>query len=325
MDPMENEAMNNPKDHFVSFGDAAHILGIIDDDFLQWVKEDNPEIGKDYLNKDAIRYSYLEYCADRDDYLEKLEQSFGLEIIEIINSLKKDKFYKEERLYLIDLYTNFISELISLHQKYAKRAERHGIESPVLAAYLLFSKAISVLSCLCDNLKQGYWYVGSMLREIDETLDVALYFILSKDNDSGKFDLKKWYRLGFSPPHRKCRKVIAEWHSKLINNDNNHENLMINLYKIKSKFIHPTFNVIRDCSVISYNQGEVTIENLCYGVSAREQRLWELTHFTKSSIWTCFQQFLIIFAHSMPLEQTDINYLRQYNRKFAELDSKLEW
>lgn len=207
---METKPMRNPKDYFVSFSDAAHILGIMDDDFLEWVKEDNPEIGKDYLNKEAIRYSYLDKCAAKNDYLDKLEKSFLLENKEVKNSSKKIDFYKKERLSLVDLYTVFIGELINLHKKYAKRAACHGLESPVFAAYLLFSKAISVLSCLCENLKQGYWYVGSMLREIDETLDLALYFILSKDNDSGKLDLKKWYRLGSSPRHLDyCRMAFA--------------------------------------------------------------------------------------------------------------------
>jgi hypothetical protein len=319
--------MTKPKDYFVSFSDAAHILGIIDDDFLQWVNEDNPEIGKDYLNKKAIRYSYLEKCALKNDYLTKFEKSICLENKEIENSLKKSELYKKERLSLIDLYTVYIHNLTNLHKKYAKRASRHGIESPVFAAYLLFSKAISVLSCLCENLKQGYWYVGSMLREIDETLDVALYFILSKDNNSGKSDLIKWYRLGSSPGHYKCRKTIAEWQSRLtapISQDGL-EILMISLYDKKSKFIHPTFNAIRDCIQISCNHGDVTIEYLCYGVSLREQRLWELAHFTRSSIWTCFQKFLLIFAHSMPLDRTDMDYLVQCDREFLEMDSKLEW
>jgi hypothetical protein len=217
--------------------------------------------------------------------------------------------------------------LIKLHKIYSKTAEFHGIESPVLAAYLLFSKAISILSCLCENLKQGYWYVGSMLREIDETLDVAFYFILSSDTDSGKSDLRKWFRLGSSPSHSKCRETIAEWHSQLDSsfNQENHRILMSSLYRIKSKFTHPTFQPIRDSSVMSYTNGEVVIKRLCYGSSSRQKRLWELTHLTKSSIWTCFQQFMLIFIHSMPLNQKDVDYLLEYDKKFVELDSNWEW
>jgi hypothetical protein len=225
------------------------------------------------------------------------------------------------------VYTTFIDDLIQLHQRYKDTAEFHGKESSVLASYLLFSKAISILSCLCDNLSQGYWYVGSMLREIDETLDVALYFIITTENNSVNLELRKWYRLGFSPPHRKCREVISKWQSQLDPSieQENHKMLMSSLYGIKSKFIHPTFQSIRDSSVLSISNGEFFIERLCYGKSSRQKRLWELTHFTKSSIWTSFQQFLFLFIDSMPLPQNDIDFLLNYDRKFRELDRKWEW
>lgn len=76
---------------------------------------------------------------------------------------------------------------------------------------------------------------------------------------------------------------------------------------------------------MSYSNGEVVIKRLCYGSSSRQKRLWELAHFTKSSIWTCFQQFMFIFIHSMPLNQKDVDYLLEYDKKFVELDSNLEW
>ena len=76
---------------------------------------------------------------------------------------------------------------------------------------------------------------------------------------------------------------------------------------------------------MSYSNGEVVIKRLCYGSSSRQKRLWELAHFTKSSIWTCFQQFMLIFIHSMPLNQKDVDYLLEYDKKFVELDSNLEW
>jgi hypothetical protein len=320
--------LSKSKDDFISFGDACSALGILEGDLLQWIKEDNPEIGKDYINKKAIRKSYIEECAQKNDYNAKIEKSFRSENWELNNeSENKSQFYQRERSELLSLYATFIGDLTQLHQNYKNTAEFHGPESPVLAAYLLFAKAISTISCLCENLRQGYWYVGSMLREIDETLDVAFYFIITKDNKSGASDLRKWFRLGRSPIHHKCREAISEWHSQLDPSieKENHKILMSSLYGVKSKFIHPTFQSIRDCSVMSYSNGKVLIESLCYGKSSRLKRLWELTHLTKSSIWTCFQQFLLIFIHSMPLNQKDVDFLLAYDKQFIELDRSWDW
>lgn len=321
--------MRKPKnDYFVSLGDAAFTLGVLESDLLQWVKKDSPEVGHDYLNRKAIRKSYMERCAHKNDYLSKLKNSLHAEKKEIENESEETiQFYNNERAALIELYVEFIGDLKNLHQKYLKTVEAHGIENPVLAAYLLFSKAISTLSCLCDNLKNGYWYVGSMLREIDETLDVAHYFIINKDVNSNKTDLENWFRLGLSPAHFKCRKAIAKQYAQLDPsvNQKNHEMLMSSLYGAKSKFIHPTFLSIRDCSIITYQEKEVSIKQQCYGTSIRHKRLWELTHFSKSSIWTSFQLFMVIFIDSMPLDQRDIDYLLEYDNKFANLTDNLKW
>jgi hypothetical protein len=320
--------MSKPKDYYVSLEDAAFALGILDNDFLLWVKEDSPEIGRNYMNEKAILNSYLNECSKKENYLSKFKNSMQAENYEIENeTTSKINFYQKERIDLLNLYTDFINDLIKLHQKFKEIVEKHGVESPVLAAYLLFSKAIATISCLVENLKNGYWYVGSMLREIDETLDVAHYFIISNPNETGNLDLQKWFRLGISPSHSKCRKAISKWYSELSPSvtQENHQELMGHLYGKKSKFTHPTFQSIRDCSLVSYQEDEVEIKNMCYGISSRQKRLWELTHFSKSSIWTCFQQFMVIFIDSMPLNQKDLDYLMSYNEKFTPLHDNLKW
>ena len=49
--------MSNPKDPFISLHDVASALGILDSDLLEWVKQDNPEIGYDFMNRSSIRKS----------------------------------------------------------------------------------------------------------------------------------------------------------------------------------------------------------------------------------------------------------------------------
>lgn len=312
--------MNKANDCFISFRDAANTLGVIEADFLQWVNVDTPEIGADHMGRIAVRKSYVVQCSSKSDYLAKLENSFRSENIESSSEFVQVELYQKELSSLIKNYNDHIEGLVNLHKKYLDSAQSHGLESPVFAAYLLFSRAISILSCLCENVKIGYGYAGSMLRDIDETLDVALYFILSKDKDDGKTDLQKWFRLGKSPKHSKCRKVISEWNSQINASidKNNHEKLMSTIYEMKSKFTHPTFPSIRDCSVMSYANGKISIESLCYGISSRQNRLLELAHFAESSIWTCYQQFMLIFINSMPLSSEDINKLLECDRKLSK-------
>jgi len=320
--------MNNRQDYFVPIKVAAFRLGISENDLFQWALDEHQEISQDYLNRITIRKSFITQCSYKKTYFEKLKSSINSEHVTTTSeSTDTIKSHTKERHELLNLYESLINSLINIHKKYRSRAESHGFGSPVLAAYLLFSRAIATLSCLCDNIRAGYGYTGSMLRDIDETLDVALYFVVISDKEKCKTDLHNWYYLGESPSHSTCRQEIAKYNSNTFqkNSYDSEHDLMRELYTTKSKFTHPTITTIRDCCPMSFEQDAITIHDICYKKSKNETKLLGMTHFTKSSIWTCFQQFLLIFHHSMPLEKEDINMLAEKDKFMKELDRMINW
>lgn len=304
--------------------DVAHNLGILQIDLEEWIEADRPKIYKDYRGRDSLSSKYVNGCASKPEYKDKLNKCLISEYNRRVSDKdnKQNDLFKTKRNELLEDYKKYINDLEALHTKYLSKANVFDSETAVAAAYLLFARAIALLNLVRDCIDHDYWFAGNMLRDIDETLDVALYFIVSEETPSGKRNLEKWFRSNIAPKHMICRDVISQWKTRInpeYDKENN-ESLMMELYHKKSKWIHPTFSSIRDIVIYEVDDNKVKVTGFDYGACTYERRLHELTHFFRHSIWTAFQFFMLCFRHSMPLEKKDIDSLLGYDKLFQEKD-----
>lgn len=309
----------------IAVEDAAHNLGILQVDIEEWIESDRPKIYKDYRGRDSLSSKYVNDCTIKPDYKDKLNKCLTSEYNRRVsdNANKQNDLFKTKRTELLKDYKKYIKDIESVHTKYLSKVNVFDSETSVTAAYILFARAIALLNIIRDCIERDYWFAGNMLRDIDETLDVALYFIVSEKTSSGKKNLEKWFRSNIAPKHMDCRDVISQWQTKINpeHDKENNESLMNELYHKKSKWIHPTLNSIRDIVIYEVDDQKVKVTGFDYGVCTYERRLHELTHFFRHSIWTTFQLFMLCFRHSMPLEKEDIELLLGYDKLFQKLDA----
>ncbi len=311
--------------NIITVENAAHNLGILQIDIEEWIKTDRPKIYKDYRGRDSLSAEYITECINKPDYKDKLFRSLASEYRRRISDKveRQNDLFKSKRAKLLKDYKKYIKDLESLHTKYLNKVNVFESETAVTAAYILFARAIALLNLMRYCINRDYWFAGNMLRDIDETLDVALYFIISEATPSGKKNLAKWFRSNETPKHMICRDVIAEW-GAAINPEHDKENnkaLMNELYHKKSKWIHPTLNSI--CDIINYeiDNDKVKVTSFDYDACTYDRRLYELTQFFRSSIWSTFQSFMLCFRYSLPLEKEDIELLLGYDKLFQKLDA----
>ncbi len=309
--------------HYIAIDDLSHNLGLLKSDVVRWLKKDNPKIAYDHRNRESIVTDYLDKYSDHPEYEQALIKSIESEIhLRTSKHSGKAEFYRKERLKLVEIYSDYISDLEALHKRNMDKANKHDHESCVVAAYMLFSKVISCLKMGCLNLKHGFWYCGSLLREIDETLDVAQYFIITKDTEAGRRALHGWFRQNIVPKHVTCREAISKYMASLIGDfdDKNHQDLMNELYQKKSKWTHPTYSTIRE--VTEYDIGQtINIKSIDYGPCLFELKVYELAHFYRSSIWSSFQAFLLCFKDELPLDSDDVDLILKYDKLFQGWDA----
>lgn len=307
-----------PNQSKVAIEDLAFELGLIEADVRLWLMSDNPEVWRDHRGRLSVDAKFRDAYSNHPDYLNALRRSLNSERNHHNKSLPQAESNLQEISSTIERYERIILELKKFHEKYLEVANSHGSESAVIAAYLLFGRAINLLNMGCLCLKNGYFYGGAVMRDIDETLDLAKYFIVTEHTEQGKRDLLRWFRLNIAPRHEKCRQSLSEDSAMILPEvpPSEYKALLNELYQKKSKWTHPTFRVIRE--ITSYStEGDIRIEHIDYGPTLFNHRLRELSVFYRSSIWTAFQSVMRCFKETMPLERDDVEYILECVHLFA--------
>ena len=314
------------QEKYMAISDIAFNLGLLESDVRAWLSKEQPKVKHDHRQRTCVSSHYFELLSRKDDYENSKRKSLESENILRQKEVGNRKAYlKAERARLLNIYSGYISDLENLHRSCLDRVNAHHHESCITAAYLLIAKVISCLKLGCLCLEHGYWYGGSVIREIDEALDLAMYFVISNETNEGQINLHKWFRQNRAPQHLVCRQAIAKYMSNIISEygKQNHQDLMNELYQIKSKWTHPTYSSIREVTQFDTSSG-INISKIEYGGITFESKLFELTHFFRSSIWSSFQVFQICFSSSLPLSEDQDAFIKKYDNVFKEWD-KVNW
>lgn len=317
---MKNTTPQSADEKYIAVEDLISRLGLLEVDVLSWLDRDKPKFRKDHMGRIAIPLEFLERYSTSSEYMSAFNRAVAAEgALRESDNLQIAPRMQIERTKLLDNYDICISDLESLHRKYLNSANSAGYESSVMASYLLFSRVIATLKMACLCLRNDYWTSGSLLREIDECLNVAEYFVLTKGTPKGKKALHQWFRENRAPKHEDCRKEIAKRMASLDMevNEEQHRDLLNELYQKKSKFTHPTHATVRE--VTKYDVScDTLVSEIDYGPCCHERKLHELAHFFQSSIWSSFQTFIVCFSQELPLLEEDFEYLLEYDNKFKE-------
>ena len=304
--------------------DAAYTLCVLESDINNWIDKDKPILVKDSIGRLCVPEDFVNKCASNPGYKEAVRKAIYSEIRLRINdeTSNQNENFREQRLSLLNEYNKYIKDLQELHLKYIEKIDILNNENGLVAAYILFFKAISLLWTASDCIKVGQWFSGSFLREIDETLDLAHYFIIAENATAGKKHLRNWFRLNKAPKNKTCREAISKWEYSINpqHSEADYKILHNELYYKKSKWIHPTLNLIREGIIFEESNGEVIAKGFDYRTCGYERKLFEYTQFLKSSIWSAYQDFMICFRDKMPLEKADIEFILDYDKLFNNLD-----
>ena len=247
------------------------------------------------------------------------------DILASLLSLESDKINKKDEILiqktkeLLKQYRKDIKVLERIHNKYKNNVDILNDNTALVAAYILFVKVINLLNMVCLCLENFYFHSCSLLRIIDETIDVAEYFIISEGTEKGDLALKTWFREDFSPSNSTCREELSKNMGSIIQNKPEaNKELLDTLYLLKSKMIHPTRSIILEGLIYSGKEGISLPNSFDYKRCSYARRLYKLVEFFKSSIWTAFQGFFICFHEKMPLEKGDKDLLILINDKYEK-------
>ena len=309
------------KEKLIPFSIAAQTLMLNQNTFYGLIKDKKIKIYKNTNLDNCISGPDLKILC----YNEEVRNVSRTYLLNSLLSLESDKINKKDDILiqktkeLLKQYRKDIEVLEKIHNKYKNNVNILKDETALVAAYILFAKVINLLNMVCLCLENFYLNAGSLLRIIDETINVAEYFIISEHTKKGDLNLKKWFREDVSPSNLICREELSKDMSFIIQNKPKaNEELMETLYHLKSKMIHPTRNVILESLIYSEKEGILLPNSFEYKRCSYARRVYKLVEFFKSSIQTAFQGFFMCFHEKMPLEKDDKDILISFNDKYEK-------
>jgi len=300
---------------------AIHILRVSPQLFKLWFEEGKFNVKTNKNGKPCITETDLKKLA-HSDFVQKASSDVLLNHLERLKddqitggNLSFERAIKEN----VSKYKSYIKTLEQIHSNYHDRVDLIDAESALLAAYILHARIIHLLNMACLSLENHYWYTSLLLRPIDETIDLAVYFIVTENTDIGKKHLTAWFKENKSPSHFICRKAISKYISTFLGDDANeiHEETMTDLYNVKSKPVHPTYNeILLVLFKPEIRNREIISLGFDYDRCSNLRELYSFSTFFQSSIWTTVQGFLICFQETLPLIDSDREELLSLNEKF---------
>ncbi|MFH1371857.1 MAG: hypothetical protein ABII09_11320 [Planctomycetota bacterium] len=305
--------------------DAIYTLRVAKQQFDIWLNVGSIKTieidGKKFISKTDFRKLAYDENAHKSaiNFL-----SFDIQRREEERLTKNDEFIHINSR-IISKYRGYIKTLEYIHASYQGQLNILHTESALIAAYLLYYKVINLLYISCTCLENLYWHSTVLLRPIDETIDLAIYFIITEDTDEGKRNLKKWFRENSIISHSICRQAITGYENALLNDgrDKIHCERLSELYRKKSKMIHPTHHGTIEPYRAMIGDNWIMYRGIDYAGCSYARKILEITEFFQSSIWSAIQGFLTCFWKNIPLRKEDWDALRILDEKFyKEVDNQ---
>jgi hypothetical protein len=305
----------------IPFSIAAQTLMFNQNTFYSLIKDKKIKIYKNANSDNCISEPDMKILCCNEE-VRNISKAY---LLNSLLSLESDKISKKDEKFihktkeLSEQYRKDIEVLEKIHNKYKNNVNILNDETALVAAYILFAKVINLLNMVCLCLENFYLNAGSLLRIIDETIDVAEYFIVSENTEKGNLALKKWFKEDVAPGDFVCREELSKHMSSIIRNKPKaNEELMRTLYYIKSKMIHPTRNVILESLIYSKKERISSPNSFEYKGCSYPRRLYKYVEYFKTSIQTAFQGFFMCFHEKMPLEKDDKDILIFFNDKYEK-------
>ena len=273
-----------------------------------------------FQGKPAIKQGDFKKLAHSPDVHEASLKAFWFEVgrREADEKSGKSQRFCSEIAIKIETYRSYIQELEDIHAGYNDHLDLLHDETPLVAAYILYSRVISLLKMGCLCLENHFWDARILLRPIDEAVDLADYFVILQNADQGRTHLREWFRENQSPLNSTCRQAIAEHTQSTTESKDWFKGIMTDLYRGKSKAIHHTYNGIMEVYKAKTEDGGLVPLGFDYGPCSYPRKLWESTRLFQFSISTAVKRFYLCFGNRLPLRQEDIDTLYALVQKFAD-------
>ena len=318
---MKKKSKTNPSSRLVSHEDCASVIGLPIVFTSRFIESKRFKKFVNFQGKPSISHSDFMLMTHDPKVIAEADLSTRFEIGQRIEDEEfgRNNLFAERMNAKLREYRTQISCLANIHSKYLPFFGPSIKKTPLMAAYLLYARVINLLNMGCASLESGYWNAGLILRQIDETVQLAEYFSCCSGDVKVQLAVTSWFLENRTPEPKDIRTTLAAHHEKTFGTSDATAFLgnMSDLYNKKSKWVHPAFNPIREAVNFTMSGSEISIDGFDYGMCTNPRKLYELTMFYRSSVWTAVQGFVLCFQLQIPIDGEDAQSLYLLDQKFC--------
>ena len=272
----------------------------------------------------VITFESFHKLVQKPEYLEERNKS----VIEITDVMLKD--YENATMKLINIIRPYINKIELIHKEYKHHFD-FDTQTPELAAYLLFAKVINLLHAIFDSFQERRLSYFMLFRPLNEAMQLAECFIVTKTNSDGKRKLSAWYLKNASPSMEIVRTGIDAYSKSLM--PGALKDLFVtakdSIHKMQSKSIHNTYNDIVKLFRYYRKNGDLltTIE---YDKTTNIIELNQHHQYLLLIIYSVYTNFQFVFEFLCniikPLDSEELNkYRKQINSNIDILRNSNKW
>jgi len=233
----------NPPNNYLEIHQIASLLKVPIETIKMWIERGMLE------SKQINGTTYI----SSESYNKFTESNLSEIMIEVTNNLwvrtmerepvireEVNKKFQTNSILVLERAQSTVDLLQSIHSKYEQSIDIFESKHGGVAAFIIYSRIISMLHSIIELLKSTIFSEAYILmRPLWEAILLADYFFLSEVNSENKREIRRWFENEETPQPREIRRYLSE---KI----NIPLELLNKQYKLYSKPIHHTYNSIME-------------------------------------------------------------------------------
>ncbi len=208
----------------------------------------------------------------------------------------KEKF--EKRIHSeITWIKKFVCELEGYHRIIVKKYDLINDESADCAACLLFIKAINMFNTVIYCVESKLLCSNVYFRPINEAINLAQYFLLTKESPEGKESLFNWFRDNKTPRTDIIVSTLKEYSETHTNEIVAHifSSMSYQLVQTTSKIIHNSYSDTLKHLAFKSDGSKVILDDIEFNGTNNSRELFDYIIYLISLLWSIHMSYQICF------------------------------
>ncbi len=216
---------------------------------------------------------------------------------------EKIKDYFEENIYSeLEVIKKYLDDLENHHNTIIVNYDLINDETAENAACLLFIKTFSMFRTIIVCLEKRLLCANVYFRPLNEALNLAKFFLLTKNTEKGKEILFEWFRNNKTPYTKEIVSILKEFAEKHSDEKTAlvYSSMNFELSQATSNVIHNSFIGIKEHLIFKFDQDNILLKTIEYEGTSNLREILNNVYYLDSLLLSVYLSYIMCFELLIP-------------------------